>query len=427
MFDFLKIRDNRIFRNAVTVSAGDMASAVFGAAAGIIAVRVLGPRDFGIVALCVSVITFLSGLADPGLFTAMIRFASKYLEADERKTELIFNTTLFIKICFSVFFSAGLFFLSGILAEKVFLKPSLALPLRLSALGVFGSSMFVYITGVFQAMRRFSKYAFLSVIPNLFKLAGVLTLIFLGRILPLNVLKVYVVCPLIGFSIGLFFIPGNFLDLRKSSKATLKELMDFGKWVMVSFFSIKVVSFFGVFMLGRFHNMEQVGLYSAAERLIVLLLILQASVGTVLLPELSRFTSRAQYISFIGKLLRVSALVGLFLLVIFFAAESIVTFLFTERYVRSAGILRILVFWFFAGVLISPLGAILYTMDRPKIVALSNTVQMLVAVFAAVLLIPKYAAFGAAAALAAARIPGMVILPFFVYRGFANFESGPHE
>jgi len=416
MLDIFKLAGSKIFKNIIKVFLGDISSAVLSAIAAICAIRVLGPSDFGLVALVITVISFVSLLADPGIFTGLVRFGSRYSKEDPEKAKQVFKISFFVKLAISSLLSIALSVLAGWIAGNIFKKPGISMALRLAGIGVFGSSMIHFLNGYFQARQEFGKYVLVNTLPNAIKLVCILVLIYLGAVNTANVIYIYVVAPIFGFLIGYAVMSKGFLLKGPINFGVFNELYGFTKWVFISAICVKIASALDIFMLGRFKDMDSVGIYSAGQRVVLFLSLIQMSINRVLFPEVSKFVKKEEFKKFIRYLFEVILIVAVITAAIFIAADYMVVRLFGSQYAQSALILKILLVGFFMSTFLNPLGMIIYSENKPHLLAITDVLQLGTAALALYLLIPSYGPAGAAWAVTLARLPALLLIPFFVHR-----------
>jgi O-antigen/teichoic acid export membrane protein len=138
-------------RNTVFALLTQLSTAVFSAALTIFLVRELGPREFGLFSLAVSIGALVLLPSDFGISGSTARFAA------ERRTEpgavaSLLSDALRLKLAIGGVVSAAMILLAGPIAAA-YGEPSLAWPIRWLAIAVLGQSLVAFYRYAFNALR----------------------------------------------------------------------------------------------------------------------------------------------------------------------------------------------------------------------------------------------------------------------------------
>ncbi|MBI5467362.1 MAG: flippase [Candidatus Kerfeldbacteria bacterium] len=178
-----------------------------------------------------------------------------------------------------------------------------------------------------------------------------------------------------------------------------------------------------VFMISRIINSDTaVGLYSSAYRIIDALIIVPATVSSVLFPIIARNIGDQGATNFVGsRAIKFTAALGL---PIAFGAvlvgTPLIVLLFGQSFIESGTVLKYLI-WMIA--LISSysiLGNILLSANRVKLLVKLNAIGIVINVGMNLYLIPRYGIIGAAISSVGAEVIIMALHAFFA-RQYVRF------
>ncbi|WP_457567365.1 lipopolysaccharide biosynthesis protein, partial [Desulfurobacterium sp.] len=117
---------SELVRGAGTAFALRIVGIAFGYGFTLLVTRTLGAKAWGIFALCLVVLQISSVIGRLGMDTALLRFTAEYTAKGEIDTlKEIYKKALTLVVPFSILVAVLVYFLSPILAAKVFHKPYL--------------------------------------------------------------------------------------------------------------------------------------------------------------------------------------------------------------------------------------------------------------------------------------------------------------
>ncbi len=143
-----------IRRNTAFALASQLATASFTAILTIFLVRALGPDDYGIFALALSVASLVFLPADLGISQSTARFVAEHRGENSRVAEVLADG-LKLKLISSAVLCGILFALAAPISDA-YDTPQMTWPLRGMALAIFGQSMVGYYRTNFEALGRVS-------------------------------------------------------------------------------------------------------------------------------------------------------------------------------------------------------------------------------------------------------------------------------
>ncbi len=398
------------------VFAGTLTSGLLGFAGTLLAIRVLGPAQFGQLALLTAVMTLLAQFLDFGLSTTFVKYTSQRLKTDPARAELTLHVTFVIKVALSAALLVAGAVLAGPVAGLFFPDKDMALLLFLAIAGAVGTILWEFCRGYFQATQRFLHMAAVVPARNLFRLLLLGILFWLNLMDLENVVLATVAAPFVGFVIGWIMIPHGFIRATGDRKGALSELYRFTRWVTISSLATMFIMRIDIFMLEAISTSVQVGYYASANQLAYLFPLITGSITTVLLPRVSQYKGGEELRGYVRKVFRVTPPVLLIFVPLVIAAPFLVPFLMGADYLHSVPVFRLLIVSFTISVIANPIALTFYNLDRADILAYLNLIQLAVNVLFNLWLIPKYGAVGAAIGTLFVRVVGGVYIGLFVLR-----------
>lgn len=421
--EFAQISKSRIVRDTTVVFIGNMVGAFLGIISMVLITRVLGPEQFGLFSVAFAFMMIASQFSDFGLNIGSVRFATLYLQNERLKADLIFKVSLKIKLIIGMLVFLIGFVFSESLAIHVFGKPELSFPLKLAFIGALGTSMAGFITIILQAKQFFYKYAFVNLIIPLGKLT-IIGLLFLTLKLNLfSALSAFVILPFMAFLIGSLVIPNDFLKASGNEGEMVRKLFHFNKWILLSVFCVSIYTRLDVLMLTYFKSAEIVGQYSAGYNLGFGFSILLGSFTAVLLPVISKLTSKQEILNYTKKTLKITLLLAIIFTPILFLAKPLILLIYGVSYSNSAVVFQILFIRFLLTLIVNPVSMVMYSMNKPSIGAYGNLLQLIFNFTGNYLFIPSYGLFGAAMVSLATDIFGGLFILYFIYINYKSMDN----
>ncbi|MEO0080886.1 MAG: flippase [candidate division WOR-3 bacterium] len=395
----------RVARNTAYLALADVANKVMVFVFFALAARHLGTEKFGIFSLALAFTTMFSVFSDLGLGF----LAAREIARDSSVASRYIGNALAIKVAVSVL-------LIGIVTLTVRLLgyPSTTVAVvGVTSLFILTSAVALYYSFIFQGFERMEFTALTRMLQTGTLITGGV-LLGRGAAVTLRYAWLYVGA---GFAAALasavvcaavLVAPSLRLELRTMVRM-LRAAFPFG------LASVFVVLYYwnGTALLSKFKGDSEVGLYSAAFRLVLGVGFLSFAFSGAMYPVMSRLhqgaaqrlqagiTSSLRYVMILAVPVAVFGLV---------LAGPLVRFIYGGQYVGSVAMLRVLAWWGGLASLNSMLSNYLYAVDRPGVVMLQSAVGLGVNVLLNFLLIPLAGGIGAAVSITAAEFTGTVML-----------------
>ena len=381
----------RILKNLLFLSVAEFFFKILGFFAVAYLARVLGPKGFGEIGFAAAILAYFLLLVNLGLDTFGVREVAR----DRTKVESYLNNILTIRLVASLISFV-------FLVIFIYFIPK---PLEVKKLILFyGLSLFSFsltIEWVFMGIEKMEYIAISRVVKQVIYLALVLVFI-KGPKQILSIPFAYLGSTLIGSIILLyFFIQGYGNYKLKFDLPFWKKILHQSLPMGFSYIMIQIYYNFGLVMLGFLKGDEAVGWYSAAYKIILLLLVLPTLVVTVFFPLLSNyfkdnFSQLKDVASIYVKILVILGIPFGFGGTVL--AKELISFIYGQNYSTAILAFQILI-WdlvivFFNIAYGNPLMAWDQQKKHMKCIALGTGVNLIFNF----LLIPKYSLYGASVA-----------------------------
>lgn len=323
--------------------------------------KILFPEDFGILGMAVVFSSLILVLSELGMLQALI-------QRDEASlTNTHFHTAFWTMQVWSIFlFVVSIYVVAPIIAsfnsipilEKVF--PILCVPILFSAFNVVNKS---------KLMRSiaFKKIAFINITSTFIAAIIAVSMAFYG--MGIWSLVIYTAIPLI-ISFPLYAFVTRWYPKFVWSKKSFLELALFSKYMILTHIIVNVNSNIDYFILGKFGGAKELGIYTIAYMITILMVFQFTSmINRVLFPFFSKLQGdiiklKSKYIS----LLELYVLVILpFAMILFLFSDSIVTLLFGVKWEESSALVKLLSIVTLLQVFYNSCGIIYRSLGRPKI------------------------------------------------------------
>ena len=391
-----------VTKNAFWLFLGEIIGRIFKLMIVIFATRKLGVENWGLFSYALSFVSFFYIFGDFGINTLITREMSK----ENTDKYLYLSTSFIIKITILII----MLFLSILLTPKLGnIRLSLNIVTVISIL-LFSDAMRDFALSINRSLQKMEREAYSKIITNLIIMVLGIVLI-TKKADPLSLAIAYATGSIIS-SIFMFWSIKNELKKIKIKiyKESLKNIYDFSWPFMVTSFFSFLFSLDSI-MLGQMKSVADVGLYSAASRLVLFTTIIPAFFAISIFPILSKYEKDIKKTSHIFEktmevifTISIPLTVGCFLL-----SQKIILFVFGSNYITGAatfGILSISILASFPNII---LDNYLYSKNLQKKFITTTLLGVIFNIILNILLIPKFGALGAAISTTTAQILIMTI------------------
>lgn len=418
-------------RDVVVSMSPDAVRLSTGFVTGILLARGLGPAGLGEFALVVSVSDVAMTLSDLGIGQTAVRYAARAASQGDSEGQLATLRWAFRRRMSLVFLISLLaYVLAPPVAQHLWHMASLAPKIRLGLLiGVFGA--LAHIPSVyFQSLKRFAVNATVLSGQALISFLGILLLAVLNHWSVQAVVLVSVITASVGAVVFLFLVPRGALippgpyraaswqlvrrfwrapgppDFRSGVLPDSDTAQAFAGYMLIASLFVILAQKADLWLMGFFVAKGPIGVYNAATRFTLPLVILLNALNTALWPRASALVGVEETVSLVRKTFRMCSLVSAGALVYAVLGPLFAPLLFGSRYASSVLLGQLLCFRYVIAMLIIPASVVGYNFGLVRVFWIINAVQFVSVVGINVLLLPKIGPMASTLALIANEVIG---------------------
>lgn len=383
-----------IVKNAFWLTFGEAISRLIRVAIIVYAARILGAAEYGIFSYAVGLAGFFTVFADIGLIQILTR---EVAQKPEEKSHH-FVTALWIKI--AILAATGLFitFLFPYLSH---LQRALPLVSLIALLTTFDGIRELSLAFL-RALERMELEAFTSILMNI-AITGSGFIVLVYSTTAKSLMLSYVLSAGVGTLIVAIILRSEFKKIlthfRKDLvKPIIQASLPFAFLALLGAFMLNT----DLVMLGWWRSAEEIGFYSAAQKIILVLYLWSVILGEATLPAISRFVSRgknAEVRALLERAVSISYLVAIPIAIGgTILGKSLILFLYGAEYAPAIPAFQILIntcLIVFPSVLISNT---ILAYNKQKRALRFVAIGSIAHIFFDALLIPKYGYLGSATA-----------------------------
>ncbi len=300
--------------------------------------RYLGKEGFGDYATVLAFFSFFTHLADLGLYSVTVREISR-IDADEKK---IIGNIVSLRILASI-----IVFLLALTIIKFLPYPQeVQRGILIAAAAFVFSSGYMVLNGIFQKKLIMYKVAVVESMGKIIQTGFIILAVIMdwGFTIIIVSLLVYM---LFNFII-VFFLSRRYVKFKIEMdfsywKKFLKESLPMGISIFITFLYFKM----DTILLSVIKTSADVGIYSAAYKIIENITFFPAMIIGLILPLISRyiFSNKEKFEDILNKTFKVYFLLVVPLVVgIMFLSDGVINLIGGAGFEESANVLRILVF-----------------------------------------------------------------------------------
>ena len=273
----------RYIKAAVHSGIGGVTSRILQGFAPIILARYLGPKEYGVYALVLSLVGIVAGVSQLGQNAALQKFLPEYALKDPRRGGAILADTVILVSGALAGVCAGFYFLSGWIATAIYHDASLTRVFQFSALLVLALSLFNLASSAVAGLQDFKAYSFSMIVRG----AAFLGLGWLGVWL----LGLYgaLLGQLLASLLGVALLTHGTLRLSRQrfpglvrprfSRDILREIFSFAFPALLAGLLVSPAYWWANTLLARHAGFEQVGLFGVGFAVYQLILLIPSNLS----------------------------------------------------------------------------------------------------------------------------------------------------
>ncbi|MFA6232939.1 MAG: oligosaccharide flippase family protein [Bacteroidota bacterium] len=327
----------------------------------------LTPNEYKLYGLFITVLAAINQFTDSGLHQSFIRFFALYKRDDPERAQAHYQFALRVKSVIVLLTSIALYFSAETIAITLLRTPELVVPLRMMTIAILGGGMMEFVLAVLQARQEFTRFTLIRISEAAIK-TGVIYGAILQSVFSLSLVYAsYAIAPLIVAVIALWFVSSSGKHVDYDWKDIGREVLGFGKWMMITSFATMFLMRLDVFMISPMlaDRPEEAGLYIAATKLCTPLIVLAGSVSTVFFPKAMELRSLVEMRRYVGRTFAVSLPVtGLGL--IYLIAMYFVTPSFFPKYTESMPLFAVLFIGYAWTIIGNPITMLMLSIGRER-------------------------------------------------------------
>jgi len=360
------------FRQSSVTFVATVINGALGAIFFIFAARFLGPTQYGLFSVAMAVLTLTADVGNLGTDTGVVNFVSKHLIKDPQHAYRFLKLALKIKLLVGIGIVIIGWFISPFIAQQFFNKPELTSLIQIAFIGVLAQLLFTFATSALQAYQKFFAWGFTNIGQNTIRLILLFITFsssaFVTHTFTTNsAFLLYALIPFTGFILGMILLPKAFLGATNENSVA-KDFFKYNVWVALFGAIAAFSSRLDTFIAARLLDSAQIGIYAAANQLVLIVPQFVGALGTVIAPKMAQQTTKVKFLDYLKKTqLMVLGLAGLGILSIP-VVLWIIPILFGVSYISSGPLFIILLFAMLIFLISVPIHmSVFYYFSYPKL------------------------------------------------------------
>jgi len=366
----------------------------------ILLTRFLGQYKYGLLAIGLAIITIITPISAFGLpNSSQIFFSGK----SEKKTAKIFGSVLFVEFFITFLLSILLFFLSNLIATKIFQEPQLIIILRILSITLLIIIPSNLLKAILQAKERVKWRLAIEISESFTRIIAFLILILVTKSL-YSALLAIIISSLLSFSLGIYFLRKiNFKPELNLSFRDIKMIICFSFPFLITGMGYTLATSSDRLMLGILTAASLVAAYVVASKLVNLMYVVSSSFIEIFKPLTSQNYKEKNYKDinenylFIAKW--VSIVNGIILILFtFFGSKILIIFGKDFATKETYNVLLLLASFAFFTIWVGPTGALLQMTGRRNLEFFNAIIFIFLNIILNFYLIQTFGIIGAALA-----------------------------
>lgn len=426
--EFIKsVFSTSTFRQSSVTFIATVINGALGAVFFIFVARFLGPTQYGLFSIALTVLTLVASVGNIGTDSGVVNFVSRYITNDKEKAYRFLKLALKVKLIVGILILLIGWWSAQYIAEYAFGKPELHPLLQIAFVGVLAQLLFTFGTSALQSMQKFFSWSVVNIGQNTIRLI-LLFIIFSSsafvahKFTTDSALWLYALIPFSGFLIAIVLLPKRFL-LVSNENVVANDFFKYNVWVALFGAIAAFSSRLDTFIAARLLDSAQIGIYSAANQLVLIVPQFVGALGTVIAPKMAQQKTKKEFIDYMKKtqvMVFLLALLGLLTIPI---VLLIIPYLFGIEYVKSGPIFVVLLLSMLLFLLSVPIHmSVFYYFSYPKLFFWISLGHLAIIAIVGWNLISMYGVMGAAWTVFAGQLFNFIIPTIWVVSQIKNTD-----
>lgn len=356
----------------------------------------MDPREYGVFSLLMGVLLTAAALSDLGIGIPFVRF---YVQQDLEEASVsqafarfVYGTRLWLSLTAMILSSVFLF----AFGDSYFQRSLPAWMLALGALLVLSEGLSAFFVALLQARKHFGKLSFLVVQPNALRVLLLAILAFAGGVTLTEAFLVFAGTLFANMIAGKWFSR----DVRAlwnplGQIKNYRQAVSWTRWTFVQTISNVFVAKFDLLALGAYAiGRDVVGSYALALAFGSILVVMQTSVMTVLLPHVSALKSAEATSTYRRRALRLTGLLAIGSACALIVGWWTISTFYALNYPDAPELFLSIGGGLTVSALVTPWTLLSYALNKPQIPAYQNLMAIAVLGVSSFILVPRFGAHG---------------------------------
>lgn len=366
----------------------------------------MDPREYGVFSLFMGVLLTAAALSDLGVNIPFVRFYVQQNIEEETASEafarFVYGWRLWLSLVAMAISSVFLI----TFGDAYFQRSLPGWMLALGALLVLSEGLSAFFVAFLQARRHFGKLSLLVVQPNVLRVVLLAILALTGEITLATAFLVFAGTLFANMIAGKLFTR----DIRAlwnpfSQIKNYREAISWTRWTVVQTISNVIVSKFDLLALGAYAiGRDVVGSYALALAFGSILIVMQTSEITVLLPHVSGLKTLEAMTTYRRRAWGLTGLLAIASAGAMVFGWWIVSTFYAENYPDAPELFLFIAAAFTVSALVTPWTLLCYALNKPQIPAYQNLLAIAVLGVSSFILVPRFGAHGMGASVLLSRL-----------------------
>ena len=371
----------------------------------VILARQLGPERFGEFSVFLAILVAF-WTSTNFIDSTYVRYAAVEKHSASKK---YLSGSFVIKLFFCLLLIIFAYPIAKLLSKYILAKPELEVGILIAIISGTVLSLVSLRASIYQVDEDFIYFTIFNFI-FYFITFIILLIFFLGKVSFL-VETIYEIYFISAITVGVVSLIGIYRLSKPITieKFILKEIFSFSKWLIMANIAYILFQRLDLLILARYGELQDLGQYGAALRLMVIASLLTGSLSAPLLPRATRTrVSKRIFKSYLTHAFLISALISSAIGILWLFTPIIVKTFFGEPYTPAIYLTKILLVGSIFVAIYTPLSQLFLAEDNPKKMFFLGLIKLGSMLGVGLLLVPHYGALGAAYTLASSEFIAML-------------------